>query len=524
MLLLIKKIIIKTDKDFNNIYDKEIVKNNNIQMNINKFRDKYLNFIKNETNQLHNLKEEKKINNNDNNININSFFIYFNYKNNNIAVQANLNEKMTDIINRFATKSLLADKTTIYFLYDGKVINEESILSEIVKKEDIKRNQMNILVNSLIDTQIKENSSIIKSKEVNCPKCLEEINLKINNYTISLYECKNGHNFSDIDFKKFLNTQNIDLKNIICNICKQKNMYTSYNNQFYKCLTCDKNICPLCSSQHNISHKTIDYDKRNSICKEHIESFITYCKDCKKNLCMNCEKDHINHNKIYFGNILPDSNEIRIRKNELEKYMLQLNENINYYIERLNKYRENINNFYQIYNNIISSIDNKNRNYEILNNINEINNNDIINDIKNIVEETDKKIKFNLILDISNKCELNNTDEITLIYNVGDSDTKIKILDSEFVENNKNNCKIIYNNEEIELKEYFDVETNNEKLVIKLKGIKKITNASKMFYGCSNLESIPDIAKWDLSNIIDLSDIFTGCNEAINIPNKSLFK
>ena len=47
--------------------------------------------------------------------------------------------------------------------------------------------------------------------------------------------------------------------------------------------------------------------------------------------------------------------------------------------------------------------------------------------------------------------------EITLIYNIKDDQVKqkqeIKIFGSTFVKNNKDKCKIIFNNKEMELKE-----------------------------------------------------------------------
>ena len=93
---------------------------------------------------------------------------------------------------------------------------------------------MNILVHSLLDNRNNEINSIIQSKEIICPKCLEIINIKIDNYKISLYDCKNGHKINDINFKDFPITQKIDLKNIICNDkCNQNNKFNSYNNQFY---------------------------------------------------------------------------------------------------------------------------------------------------------------------------------------------------------------------------------------------------------------------------------------------------
>jgi hypothetical protein len=82
----------------------------------------------------------------------------------------------------------------------------------------------------------------------------------------------------------------------------------------------------------------------------------------------------------------------------------------------LNNLKENFNNFYNIYTEIIQNVDNKNWNYEILNNIFELNDdNDVIKDIKNICEEKDLKNKFNLILEISDKIEISNKDEITLV-------------------------------------------------------------------------------------------------------------
>ena len=232
---------------------------------------------------------------------------------------------------------------------------------------------------------------------------------------------------------------------------------------------------------------------------------------------MKCEKDHVNHEKVYYGNILPDCDEIKKRTDELGKYMSQLNQYIVDIIERLTNLKENINNFYNIYIDLIKNIENKNRNYQILNNILEICNNDVIKDITTIVEETDSKNKFNLILDISKKYEIPHKDEITIIYKINNNDKKVKIFDSEFIRNNKKYCKIIYNNKEMDLKEYFDVEDNYEKLAIKLIGINKITNANKMFYECPNLESIPNINEWNLTKIVEMNDMFKGSNQLLNV-------
>ena len=61
---------------------------------------------------------------------------------------------------------------------------------------------------------------IIKSKEIICPKCNENILIKIDNYKINLFNCKNNHNIDNILLNEYEN--NIDISKIICDKCKLK--------------------------------------------------------------------------------------------------------------------------------------------------------------------------------------------------------------------------------------------------------------------------------------------------------------
>ena len=126
----------------------------------------------------------------------------------------------------------------------------------------------------------------------------------------------------------------------------------------------------------------------------------------------------------------------------------------------------------------------------------------------------------------------------------------IKIFGSSFVKKNKNNCKIIYEEKEFELKDKFEIDNNFNKdiLEIKLKGISKIsdisdlfsdctslislsgisnidmskyTNIQGIFNGCLSLLSLPDISKWDTSNIIDMSFLFNNCQSLSFLPDIS---
>ena len=42
-----------------------------------------------------------------------------------------------------------------------------------------------------------------------------------------------------------------------------------------------------------------------------------------------------------------------------------------------------------------------------------------------------------------------------------------------------------------------------------------------MFNGCNSLISLPDISKWNTSNVIDMSGMFSECNSIISLPNIS---
>ena len=67
---------------------------------------------------------------------------------------------------------------------------------------------------------------------------------------------------------------------------------------------------------------------------------------------------------------------------------------------------------------------------------------------------------------------------------------RLKIFGKKFVENNKDKCKIIYNDKEKELKEYYEEFNNMNVIKFKLKFIKKIIDMSYMFEMCDNLISI----------------------------------
>jgi len=233
----------------------------------------------------------------------------FNYNGIKTIIQCNLDNKIKDICKNYLNK-INEDKNNIYFSYNGNAGNkfkEKLTFKEMINSEDQKRNKMNILVfKNEIEEEKEEEKDIIKSKDIICPKCYESIKLQIIDYKIKLSECKNGHTIDNILLNEFEKMQYIDNKKIKCEICNNNNKSSSYNKIFYKCLECKKNICPLCKSNHNKTHKIINYDERLYICDKHYENYISYCEKCKINLCTLCEGEHKEHNQISLGKIMPN--------------------------------------------------------------------------------------------------------------------------------------------------------------------------------------------------------------------------
>ena len=123
----------------------------------------------------------------------------------------------------------------------------------------------------------------------------------------------------------------------------------------------------------------------------------------------------------------------------------------------------------------------------------------------------------------------------------------INIFGEEFINNNKNICKMIIDNKESEIQSKFNIKNyDKDKLEIILKGIDKVTNMSymfsgcnklssfesewntnnvtnmsHMFYGCSSLSSLPNISKWDTINVTNINEMFCDCKSLLSLPDFS---
>ena len=445
----------------------------------------------------------------------------FNYKGTTINIQCSENDLLNNICKKFSEKTG-TDLNTLYFLYSSNLIDDKLTFTECANLEDRRRKKMNVLVKEKNENNLNLNESIIKSKDIICPKCFDIAKICIKDYKIKL-KCRNNHISNYILIDEYENSQKMDQSKIICNNCKIKNKSNTYKNELFKCNSCNINLCPLCKSIHNKEHYIINYDQKNYLCNIHNENYISYCKTCKINICMLCESLHKDHQILYFGKILPNIDDLKNKNNEFRKIIDRFNEDIQNIIKQFNKVKDNLEIFYNINNDIINNIDIKNRNYELISNLTKIYNNNIIKDLEKIVNENNINYKINNILDIYQKMtNKGDIDQIRIIYKNNKNVEKIKIFGFNFVENNKDKCSFMFKGEEYNLQEYLDIKNyNQDKIEIILKGIKKITNMNGIFDKCSLLLSLPDISEWNTSNITNMYQIFDSCTSLTELPDIS---
>ena len=301
---------------------------------------------------------------------------------------------MIDIIKKFSIE-LKMDEKDFWYLYNDKQINSELTLNEIANENDKNKKKMNIIINKKNEDNNKKIE--IYSKDIICPECKESILIDIKDFKINLYGCKNNHKIDNIILNKYEETQKVDLTKIVCNICNKNNKNNCHDNEFYRCNTSNKNLCSLCFKKHDKKHIIINYDEKNYICGKHNESFIQYCKTCKNNICIVCGKEHKNHDILNLGEIL-------VTKDELVKIMENLKNEINNFKSKVKTIKDILNRiidllelYYKINNDIINNYNKSKRNYNLLQNLNYLkNNNEILIKSLNDTINMDKIYEFSI--------------------------------------------------------------------------------------------------------------------------------
>ena len=327
--------------------------------------------------------------------------VNFIYNGINTLILCSKEETMREICSKYVIK-IRKNLDNLIFLYGGRNLNLELKLNQISDQ-----NKINILVYDKHSTVINTNNDLKISKDVICPECGDICLIKFEDYKIKLYDCKNNHK-KYISLNDYEDTQKIDESKIRCNLCK-KNKNESYNNKFFICGTCNIYCCPLCSSIHTKEHKLIDYENKNYSCIRHNEQFISYCETCKNNLCLQCELEHNNTHKIItYKSIYPNLNNAKNKIKNMENVINAFINDINKIIDILFNIKNSINKYYEINNKILNNFEINKRNYQILQNINNINDtNIIIESLNSIIKENIFSLKLKKIYDLYSNINTN---------------------------------------------------------------------------------------------------------------------
>ena len=411
--------------------------------------------------------------------------VIFLYDNIPTTIQCGSDENMIDIFKKFCVKSYL-EMNNIYFIYNGKTINSELKLNEVISESDKRLGKLKILVNTINDVNKEINDNLITSNDIICPICKEICFFKFQDYKINLYDCKNEHKQNILLFNDFNKTQKVDQTKIICDNCKKTNKGETYKKEFWKCLTCEENLCPICKSSHDEMHEILNYEERNYMCKIHNEIYFSYCTKCKINLCMSCESEHEDKNNIiFFKDIMPKKEVIKSITDEIKLKVENFKQKISNLIQMLKKVNENIDIYYNINNSIIKSFERKKRNYQILKNVNNIINNNkmILNDIDKIIKEKELNNIFNSSFELYNK--MTNLDfkesKKTEITKNNNQSAKNEIKNENKGENNQK-VKINEKNAQITPKYEKEKENINYNSKLKYKNITETPNNDKIHY------------------------------------------
>lgn len=152
----------------------------------------------------------------------------FDYDQNKTKILANLTDDFGTIINKYCQKIQIDKNTVTFFAHSVQIQENKKIIDVMNKKE---KRDMKIYI-EVFPLHLNNNQkAIVESKEIICPKCLEQCRIKIEEYNIILSKCKNNH-ITYMSLDKFKESQKIDLSKIKCSFCNNKNRGNSFNYTF----------------------------------------------------------------------------------------------------------------------------------------------------------------------------------------------------------------------------------------------------------------------------------------------------
>ena len=162
-------------------------------------------------------------------------------------------------------------------------------------------------------------------------------------------------------------------------------------------------------------HSIINYEELNYICDRHNNSYELYCKLCKKNLCKICISEHNGHEIIPFQSFLTSISNIKEELGEMRKTIDSFKKVINSINNVLTNVVDNMELYYKINCDIYNSFKKNHLKFEVLSNINDINDNYKLKDIKDIINQNNIATQFSLIYDVYKKMNFKDSTDSKII-------------------------------------------------------------------------------------------------------------
>jgi len=127
------------------------------------------------------------------------------------------------------------------------------------------------------------------------------------------------------------------------------------------------------------------------LCKTHNKKYVGYCESCNSDICLLCTSKHENHELLQYNEIQPSSKKVE----ELKQKFIDYKKNNKLLIEKLklwlgkinhhtNKILEILENNEKVYESVLNNYDEKNINFEGIDNMNQIRKKGLIFGYKNI--------------------------------------------------------------------------------------------------------------------------------------------
>ena len=415
------------------------------------------------------------------------------------TIKCNKDDLMKDICIRFLKEKSL-DSNNILFLYKGGRINLNAKFIEQISEADKYKNCINI---SCLEYKNRRESTKVR-ESIRASYKKKTLKAKKEGLNKDTLVAPNKNDVRKSILKK-VEINDTPTPKIDINLEKNNDIFKDYFRN-YTCELVLPEANPQNANTNNV--KEFNYD-----------------------LLENKERNFTELNNIY----IDTSQSMKpLEKEDIEKEMKEfeikfesINNKIKEIINSLNQISENINEFYEVTNEKMNNLELVQKDEKSIKEII-----DIITNYENFLNDINRSIEKNKISNISEYFNnimgsFKDSHQDIIKYKINEGDKKIRIFSANFVLNNWDNCKILCDEKEYELTEYFDLENykkNQQFLEIKLKLHRDMKDISFMFSDCKQLISISKLVSWNTENILSMKGMFAGCSSLVSLPDLSLLK